>query len=234
MAASDKNNGQWEKLPRTGFTLIELLVVIGIISILTGILLPVFAKVRERGRSAACISNLRQIGAAMQMYAQDSNDQFPYGGDPCDLYTAGWDGTPYGDQVSLMRPLNEVLTPYISAPALWRCPSDFGYTTCSLSGNAHLNAAPTAFDDFGMSYLYNTMLPLQHESMSSVTTFDLKPPYAEHGSADIILLGDAIGTWHGGGLLGTPRYNLLFVDGHAATVTEVRVRELWGLQLSHP
>jgi prepilin-type N-terminal cleavage/methylation domain-containing protein/prepilin-type processing-associated H-X9-DG protein len=59
---------------RSGFTLIELLVVIAIIAILAAILFPVFAQVRESARSATCKSNLKQIGAAVAMYAQDYDE----------------------------------------------------------------------------------------------------------------------------------------------------------------
>jgi len=59
--------------PRSrGFTLIELLVVIGIISVLIACLLPVLSRVRQEGKKVACLSNLRQIGAAMIMYVNDS------------------------------------------------------------------------------------------------------------------------------------------------------------------
>src|SRR5947207_2591254 len=60
-----------------GFTLIELLVVLAIISILAGILFPVFAQVRERARQTVCLSNLRQISLAMQVYVQDYDDGLP-------------------------------------------------------------------------------------------------------------------------------------------------------------
>ncbi len=53
------------------FTLIELLTVIAIIGILTAILIPTVAQVRKQARSAACISNLRQIGTAMQNHVAD-------------------------------------------------------------------------------------------------------------------------------------------------------------------
>src|SRR5262249_24569208 len=63
-----------EKPPASpGFTLIELLVVIAIIAILAAILFPVFAQAREKARQTACVSNMRQIGSAMTMYAQDND-----------------------------------------------------------------------------------------------------------------------------------------------------------------
>lgn len=62
-----------------GFTLIELLVVIGIISILASILFPVFARAREKGRQAACLSNLRQIAMSINMYAQDYDEDMTPG-----------------------------------------------------------------------------------------------------------------------------------------------------------
>jgi len=60
-----------------GFTLIELFVVIAIIAILAAILFPVFAQAREKARSAACLSNLKQVGMATRMYSQDYDEVLP-------------------------------------------------------------------------------------------------------------------------------------------------------------
>ena len=59
------------------FTLIELLVVIAIIAALTAMLLPALQQAREKARQAVCMSNLRQTGASLLMYAQDNNGRIP-------------------------------------------------------------------------------------------------------------------------------------------------------------
>jgi prepilin-type N-terminal cleavage/methylation domain-containing protein len=59
------------------FTLIELLVVLAVISLLAAMLLPALSKGKEAGRGAACMSNLRQIGVALQLYVSENNDKLP-------------------------------------------------------------------------------------------------------------------------------------------------------------
>lgn len=63
--------------PNKGFTLVELLVVISIIAILLGIMMPALSKARDKGAQTVCMTNLRQIGFAMQMYANDNRDYYP-------------------------------------------------------------------------------------------------------------------------------------------------------------
>jgi prepilin-type N-terminal cleavage/methylation domain-containing protein/prepilin-type processing-associated H-X9-DG protein len=66
-------------LRRSGFTLVELLVVIGIIALLISILLPSLNKARESAKRTQCLSNLRQIGVFLNMYANQFKQQVPLG-----------------------------------------------------------------------------------------------------------------------------------------------------------
>lgn len=111
-------------LNSVAFTLIELLVVIAIIAILASLLLPVLSKAKARGTSARCLSNVRQIGLATVMYADDNQDQLPrstHSAFAHDQLPWGMALGPYVRGAAITR-VDESLTNLLKT--LYRCPSD--------------------------------------------------------------------------------------------------------------
>jgi prepilin-type N-terminal cleavage/methylation domain-containing protein/prepilin-type processing-associated H-X9-DG protein len=115
------------------FTLVELLVVIAIIAVLAALLLPVVAKSKEHGKSAACLSNLRQIGIALQLYVQDHENRLPL------MYDAlmSTNSPPTNATIDL------VLSNYLGNVRVLLCPSDrkelFAQTGSSYAWNSLVN-----------------------------------------------------------------------------------------------
>lgn len=109
---------------RQAFTLIELLVVIAIIAILAGILLPVFARAREKARQTTCLSNMRQLGIALVMYIEDADGMSFFFGHDSRLSRCN-PSAPLG-ATRENRWWNQILPYTRMGGALLVCPSDAG------------------------------------------------------------------------------------------------------------
>ena len=211
-------------MKKRGFTLVEILVVLAIIAILMAILLPVLSSVREAGRATSCRSNLRQLGQAIQMYAQDW-ERYPRGLDVADKYSPQiWAGHPEAGGTLLADTplLNIVLEPYVKNKNVWACASDSGYDNDDITGQA-IDARPTSFEKFGISYAYRTEITLLN-----LAEEHLKNP------TETNVLNDANGSWHGASLTNGyqgKRYNMLFGDGHVKSVDRAGFNLAWAMPL---
>lgn len=202
-------------IKKAAFTLIELLVVIAIIAILAAILFPAFARARENARKAACMSNLKQIGIAVMMYAQDYDE----------TYISGQTSAP-------VLYWYDVLQPYTKSRQVFVCPTAGQIN--SYSGGYALNIGGTNMQNgFGIEYNYmtpnSTYVKLSTVQEPSTTIVITDPGSNGYASADLYAVGYAglsyIPVLHGGQVGpfggGTPATvapggggNYLFADGH--------------------
>ena len=133
------------------FTLVELLVVLAIISVLAGLLLPVISKAKEAGRATACLSNLRQIGIALQLYVQDNNNRLPVMRDKSFDTNAPPTNALPGPDVTLSN--------YLGAVKVLGCPSD----------------RKRIYEQTASSYAWNSLLNGQDAEQLKVLNMDFDP-----------------------------------------------------------
>jgi prepilin-type N-terminal cleavage/methylation domain-containing protein/prepilin-type processing-associated H-X9-DG protein len=165
--------GDWEPTETTNaFTLIELLVVIAIIAILAALLLPALGRAKESGRATGCLSNLRQVGIALQIYVGDNNNKLPFMADK-------YPGVPryYPGSTNPLPSPDTVLSNALGNVRVLRCPSDRWLEDKTLP---YPQKNPTYFDQTGSSFSWNDFLNGEDADHLEVTILGLTLKFDPH------------------------------------------------------
>jgi prepilin-type N-terminal cleavage/methylation domain-containing protein/prepilin-type processing-associated H-X9-DG protein len=180
---------------RSGFTLIELLVVIAIIAILAAILFPVFAQARQKARLTSCLSNLKQVGAALMMYVQDYDETL----------TPHYDRYDSKNTTSTSVVANKLKVawgPYLKSEAIFKCPADTG-------------AEATNWAKGETSYWYNPAVGPKGKSIAAAEQTPF--PSVPGDVTRCVLVCDRWLSSHSGEARNQNSWviNIVFADGHA-------------------
>lgn len=134
------------------FTLVEVLVVIGVIGVLLGLIVPAIGSVKAESRSAACLSNLRQLYTAIQSYRAQTNDLLPYA-EPLPA------ATPFGPIGGLPEALKSIID---RKAETWFCPGDTDEETVEI-GTSYIYVAGA----FMLAEIDPTLSPSQNALRSA-------------------------------------------------------------------
>jgi prepilin-type N-terminal cleavage/methylation domain-containing protein len=182
------------------FTLIELLVVIAIIAILAAILFPVFARARENARKITCVSNLKQLGTSVLMYAQDYDEHLPN----------NFEGKKEGHLWDNLAGTG-LMDPYLKNKQIWFCPSDqphtypnqtYDYSYCLYNNTSDINkyVYPAHMESHSLA---EALYPAQKVVFWEVTAYHGNRQYVAYKLDDKRTRGDIS--------------NMTMLDGHTKT-----------------